>query len=94
MEWVDSGFSVYIDFHAVTNMMILNKDQKTFFPFLHSTLFLIALFLSVLISKRLYFNDDDIVYSREPTVITIEPYTTRIYTGPTSSGRGLPLQSR
>ena len=93
MEWVDSGFSVYIDFHAVTNMK-LNKDQKTFFPFLHSTLFLIALFLSVLISKRLYFNDDDIVYSREPTVTTIEPYTTRIYTGPTSSGRGLPPQSR
>ena len=39
------------------------------------------------------FNDDDIVYSREPTVTTIESYTTRIYTGPTSSGRGLPLQS-
>ena len=67
--------------------MKLNKDQKTFFVFLRFILLLIAIFLSVLIAKKLFFTNDEIMYSRDSTITTFEPYTTKHYTGPTSSGR-------
>ena len=82
-------FSILIDFLAATNMK-LNKGQKTFLAFLYFTLFLIAIILSTLIAKKMFFTvDNEIVYNILPTVTTleVEPYKTKNYTGPTSSGR-------
>ena len=73
--------------------MQLNKNQEFFLAFLRFTLFLIAISLSVLIATKLFFTsiDNEIVYSGDPTlspVTTLEPYTTKNYTGPTiSAGR-------
>ena len=44
----------------------------------------------MLIAKKMFFTvDNEIVYNILPTVTTleVEPYKTKNYTGPTSSGR-------